>query len=52
MTDKEWVDFLSHEFHVSRSSAREMLHALMVIKNKDNAKKAFDKFNKRRKNNE
>lgn len=42
MTNKEWIDLLSKEFNVSRTSAREMLHALMGIKNKDNAKKKFN----------
>lgn len=52
MNNKEWIDFLSFEFHVSRARAREMLHALMVIKNKDDVKKALDEFNKRRKDHE
>ena len=31
MTNREWIDLLSKEFAVSRTSARDMLHALMTI---------------------
>ena len=41
MTNKEWVDFLSEQFTVSRTSAREMLHGLMRWKAEDNFKKQF-----------
>lgn len=32
MTNKEWTDLLSKEFHVSRTTAKNMLHVLMSIK--------------------
>lgn len=42
MTNKEWIDLLSKEFSVSRTSARDMLHAIMNIKRYDNFKRMFD----------
>ena len=42
MTNKEWIDLLSKQFNVSRTSARDMLHALMTIKGYDNFKRGFD----------
>ena len=42
MTNREWIDLLSKEFNVSRTSARDMLHALMTIKRYDNFKRVFD----------
>ena len=42
MTNKEWIDLLSKEFDVSRTSARDMLHALMTIKRYDNFKRIFN----------
>lgn len=42
MTNREWIDLLSKEFAVSRTSARDMLHALMTIKRYDNFKRMFD----------
>lgn len=42
MTNQEWIDLLSKEFDVSRTSARDMLHALMTIKRYDNFKREFD----------
>lgn len=41
MSNKEWVDFLSEQFTVSRTSAKEMLHAMMSVKKEDNFKKQF-----------
>lgn len=41
MSNKEWVDFLSEQFTVSRTSARQMLHGLMKLKAADNFKKQF-----------
>ena len=41
MSNKEWVDFLSEQFTVSRTSAREMLHGLMKCKAEDNFKKQY-----------
>ena len=41
MTNKEWVDFLSKEFDVSRSIARDMLHGLMKMKKVNNFNKQF-----------
>ncbi len=42
MTNQEWIDFLSKEFSVSRTSARDMLHAMMTIKRYDNFKRTFN----------
>lgn len=42
MTNQEWIDLLSKEFSVSRTSARDMLHALMTIKRYDNFKRVCD----------
>ena len=42
MTNREWIDLLSKEFTVSRTSARDMLHAMMTIKRYDNFKRVFD----------
>jgi hypothetical protein len=42
MTNREWIDLLSEEFNVSRTSARDMLHALMVIKKQDNFKRMYN----------
>lgn len=39
MTNKEWIDLLSKEFNVSRTSAKDMLHQIMIIKCYDNLKK-------------
>lgn len=50
MSNKEWVDFLSEQFAVSRTSAREMLHVLMKWKAEDNFKKQFSGGIKERKN--
>lgn len=41
MSNKEWIDFLSEQFNVSRTTAREMLHSLMMWKAEDNFKKQF-----------
>ncbi len=41
LTNSEWVDFLSKQFDVSRTSAKDMLHAMMSIKKEDNFKKQF-----------
>lgn len=40
-TNSEWVDFLSKQFDISRTSAKEMLHAMMSVKREDNFKKQF-----------
>lgn len=41
MTNKDWIDFLSEQFNVSRTSARAMLHGLIRCKAEDNFKKRF-----------
>lgn len=41
LTNSEWVDFLSEQFTVSRTSAKEMLHVMMSVKKTDNFKKQF-----------
>ena len=41
LTNAEWVDFLSEQFDISRTSAKEMLHVMMSVKKEDNFKKQF-----------
>ena len=41
LTNKEWIDFLSKQFEISRTSAKEMLHVMMSVKKEDNFKKQF-----------
>ena len=49
LTNAEWVDFLSEQFNISRTSAKEMLEMLYVmmsvkmmsVKKEDNFKKLF-----------
>lgn len=41
MSNKEWIDFLQEQFHVSRTSTRDMLHGMMHCKKEDNFKKQF-----------
>ena len=41
LTNAEWVDFLSEQFNISRTSAKEMLHVMMSVKKEDNFKKPF-----------
>jgi hypothetical protein len=42
MSNREWIDLLSKEFSVSRTSARDMLHAIMTLKRYDNFKRQFN----------
>ena len=48
LTNKELVNLLSEQFDVSRTSAKEMLHAMMSVKREDNLKKQFNKPANRR----
>lgn len=41
LTNSEWIDFLSEQFDISRTSAKEMLHVMMSVKREDNFKKQF-----------
>ena len=41
ITNTEWIDLLSEQFDISRTSAKEMLHAMMSVKRADNFKKQF-----------
>ena len=41
LTNSEWVGFLSEQFDISRTSAKEMLHTMMSVKREDNFKKQF-----------
>ena len=41
LTNSEWIDFLSEQFDISRTSAKEMLHVMMSVKKEDNFKKQF-----------
>ena len=42
MSNKDWIDFLSEQFNVSRTSAKDMLHIMMSVKKEDNFKKMFN----------
>lgn len=46
LTNKEWVDFLSEQFDVSRTSAKDMLHAMMSVKRNDTFKKQLNSMEK------
>lgn len=46
LTNPEWIGFLSEQFDISRTSAKEMLHAMMSVKKEDNFKKQFSQGNK------
>lgn len=41
LSNKEWIDLLAAQFDISRTSAKEMLHAMMSVKKEDNFKKQF-----------
>ena len=41
MSNKEWVDFLSDQFCISRTSARNMLHGMLKWKEWDNFKSQY-----------
>ena len=41
LTNTEWKEFLSEQFGVSKTSAKEMLHVMMSVKKEDNFKKLF-----------
>ena len=41
LTNREWIDFLTEQFNISRTSAKEMLHVMMSVKKEDNFKKQF-----------
>ncbi len=49
MTNKEWIDFLCKEWNISRTSAKEMLHAMMSVKKEDNFKRQFNSIIKEEK---
>ena len=42
MTNRQWIDFLSAQFDISRTSAKGMLHGMMKWKKEDNFKKLFN----------
>jgi hypothetical protein len=42
MTNRQWICFLSAQFDISRTSAKEMLHGMMQRKKEDNLKKMFN----------
>ena len=42
MSNKAWIGFLSEQFNVSRTSAKDMLHVMMSVKKEDNFKKMFN----------
>lgn len=39
LTNKEWIDFLTAQFDVSRTSAKDMLHGMMWIKRREKIKR-------------
>lgn len=41
MTNRQWVDFLSAQFDISRTSAKEMLHGMMRWKKRTTSKKCL-----------
>lgn len=41
LSNSEWIDFLTEQFDISRTSAKEMLHVMMSVKREDNFKKQF-----------
>lgn len=41
MTNSEWIDFLVEQFNISRTSAKDMLHTMILVKREDNFKKLF-----------
>jgi len=43
MTNSEWKEFLAEQWGVSKACAKEMLHAMYAVKEKDSIKKGFDK---------
>lgn len=43
MSNSAWKDFLVEQFGISRTSASEMLHGMMMYKNEDNFKKMFNR---------
>lgn len=45
-TNSEWKDFLCEQFDVSRTTAKDMLHALMSLKKEDSFKKQFNGGNR------
>jgi hypothetical protein len=42
LSNREWKDFLSQQFDISKTSAREMLHGMMRWKKEDNFKRTFN----------
>lgn len=42
LTNSEWVSFLAEQFNISRTSAKDMLHVMMLVKKEDNFKKLFN----------
>ena len=46
LTNSEWIDFLTEQFDISRTSAKEMLHVMMSVKKEDNFKKQFSQGRK------
>ena len=42
MSNKEWKEFLSVQFGVSKTTAKNMLHDMMRWKKEDNFKRLFD----------
>ena len=43
MSNRQWIDFLSAQFDISRTSAKDMLHGMMCWKKEDNFKKKFSR---------
>lgn len=46
LTNHDWINFLTEQFDISRTSAKEMLHVMMSVKKEDNFKKQFSQGKK------
>lgn len=40
LSNKEWINLLANEWNVSRTTARKMLHQLIIYKKRDECHKA------------
>ena len=44
MSNSEWISLISREFKVSRTTAKEMLHAMYVVKKLKNINKTYNAY--------
>ena len=47
LSNREWKEFLSRQFDISKTSAKEMLHGMMRWKKEDNFKRIFNPIRER-----